>query len=106
MDKRSIEWSAWKITFNVAGGSWFRRVTSENTERFRDENVNVTKSRRSPETGERGLGFISLRKKTLQDGSAKMPEAITINLQLRMNSIWYSLNPAPRLTYTKMFDEI
>ena len=55
LDKRSIERSVWKISFKMADGSWFRRVTSGNPERFPDENVNVTKSRRSPEIGERGL---------------------------------------------------
>ena len=55
LDKRSLEWSVWKIGVKMADGGLFQRVTSGNPERFPDENVNVPKSRRSPEIGKRGL---------------------------------------------------
>ena len=51
MNKHSIEQSVWKITFKVI---FTKVIFSYHPKRFPDENVKVTKSQQSPETGERG----------------------------------------------------
>ena len=55
LDKRNIERSVWKISFKMADGSCFRQVISGNPEKVPRWKRQWTKSRRSPEIGERGL---------------------------------------------------